>query len=60
MELGIFAGCLYAGFNECTALRRYMESPDGAALSVNPTGFLFEWLALRCKGQDGHLNAGGG
>ncbi|KAK0707047.1 hypothetical protein B0T26DRAFT_876066 [Lasiosphaeria miniovina] len=52
MELDIFAGRLYAGFDECTALRRYMESPDGAALSVNPAGFLFEWLALRRKGQN--------
>jgi hypothetical protein len=52
MELGIFAGRLYAGFDECIALRRYMESPDGAALSANPAGFLFEWLALRRKGQD--------
>lgn len=52
MELDIFAGRLYAGFDECTALRRYMESPDGAALSANPAGFLLEWLALRRKGQD--------
>jgi len=52
MEIDIFAGRLYAGFDECTALRRYMESPDGAALSVNPAGFLFDWLALRHKGQD--------
>ena len=52
MELGIFAGRLYAGFDECTALRRFIESAGGAALSANPAGFLFEWLALRRKGQD--------
>ncbi|KAK5657566.1 hypothetical protein OQA88_3140 [Cercophora sp. LCS_1] len=52
MELSIFAGRLYATFDECTALKRYMESPDGAALSANPAGFLLEWLALRRKGQD--------
>ena len=52
MELDIVAGRLYAGFDECIALRIYMESPDGAALSANPAGFLLEWLALRRKGQD--------
>ncbi|KAK0724172.1 hypothetical protein B0H67DRAFT_640737 [Lasiosphaeris hirsuta] len=52
MKLDIFAGRLYAGFDKCTNLRRYMESPDGAALSANPAGFLLEWLALRRKGQD--------
>ncbi|KAK3353831.1 hypothetical protein B0T25DRAFT_632188 [Lasiosphaeria hispida] len=52
MELDIFAGRLYAGFDKCTNLRRYMESPDGAAMSANPAGFLLEWLALRHKGQD--------
>ena len=52
MELGIFAGRLYVGFDECTALRRFMESQGGAALSANPAGFLFGWLALRRKGQD--------
>jgi len=51
-ELDIFAGRLYAGFDECAALKTYMESPDAAALSANPAGFLLEWLALRRKGQD--------
>ncbi|KAH6856123.1 hypothetical protein B0I37DRAFT_317555 [Chaetomium sp. MPI-CAGE-AT-0009] len=60
LELGIFAGRMYADFAGCTALRQYMERPrssgpdDGAAgaFSANPAGFLLEWLALRRKGQN--------
>ena len=51
-ELDIFAGRLYAGFDECAALKTYMESPGAAVLSANPAGFLLEWLSLRRKGQD--------
>lgn len=59
VELGIFAGRMYADFAGCTVLRRYMErsrSGDGdraaAAFSASPAGFLLEWLALRRKGQN--------
>ena len=59
LELGIFAGRMYADFAGCTTLRRYMErseSSDGdeaaAAFSQSPAGFLLEWLSLRRKGQN--------
>jgi hypothetical protein len=59
VELGIFAGRMYADFAGCTTLKRYMErseSGDGdeaaAAFSARPAGFLLEWLSLRRKGQN--------
>jgi hypothetical protein len=52
MELGVFAGRTYAAFAECIALKKSMERQDGAIFSANPSGFLFEWLALRRKEED--------
>lgn len=52
MELGIFAGRMYANFSECTAFKNYLASSDGAGFSTNPADFLLDWLTLRRKGQD--------
>ncbi|KAH6649391.1 hypothetical protein F5144DRAFT_542592 [Chaetomium tenue] len=54
VELGIFAGRMYADFDDCTALRRYMErsGAEEPAFSASPAAFLLEWLALRRKGQN--------
>lgn len=54
IELGIFAGRMYADFPDCTALRRYMErsGAEEPAFSASPAAFLLEWLALRRKGQN--------
>jgi hypothetical protein len=56
IELGIFAGRLYMGFEECVTLREYIE-PDkygkrSGVLGTKAISFLLEWLALRRKGQD--------
>ena len=58
MELGAFAGRTFADFSDCLALQKSMEDnhDDGTAcmggFSPSPFAFLYEWLALRRKGQD--------
>ena len=57
IELGIFAGRLYMGFNECAPLVKYIENNDSEERQLHPLGtdsigFLLEWLSLRRKGQD--------
>ncbi|KAK3350347.1 hypothetical protein B0T25DRAFT_483283 [Lasiosphaeria hispida] len=52
MELGIFAGRTFADFLDCVTLKKSVESDDGVMFSTSPFWFLFEWLALRRKGQD--------
>lgn len=64
IELGIFAGRLYVGFEECAVLKQYLQLSDeddgpdenaqsvGKGLANNAIGFLLEWLALRRKTQD--------
>jgi hypothetical protein len=56
IELGIFAGRLYMGFEECAPLVEYMENDTNGkrsdALATKAINFLLEWLSLRRKGQD--------
>jgi hypothetical protein len=53
VQLGIFAGKLYDGYEECMALKRWLdEGPEAGAFADDPSGFLLEWLALRRQGMD--------
>jgi hypothetical protein len=56
IELGIFAGRLYMGYEECAPLVEYIEHGSiGKHLkssATKTTSFLLEWLSLRRKGQD--------
>lgn len=56
IELGIFAGRLYMGFEEYAPLVEYIENVEigkrSDALATKAIGFLLEWLSLRRKGQD--------
>ncbi len=52
IQLGMFAGRLYADFSECAALAKYLEHSANLVRWVNPARFLLEWLVLRRKGQD--------
>jgi len=53
VQLGIFAGKLYDGYEECMALKRWLdEGPEAPAFADDPSGFLLEWLALRRQGMD--------
>lgn len=56
IEIGIFSGCLYLHFDECTVLREYLDNP-GSHKQLKLTGnkmlnFLLEWLSVRRNGQD--------
>jgi len=54
IELGIFAGRLYMGFEECAPLVEYMENDINRkrldALATKAISFLLEWLSLCRKG----------
>ena len=55
IELGIFSGRLYMGFEECAPLIEYVEKDSNAKRSnrvAATISFLSEWLSLRRKGQD--------
>ncbi|KAF2797566.1 hypothetical protein K505DRAFT_358267 [Melanomma pulvis-pyrius CBS 109.77] len=56
IELGIFAGRLYMGFEECAPLVEYIENFSNGkpsdTLATKAISFLLEWLSLRRKGQD--------
>jgi len=52
IELGVFAGRLYLGFEECAPLMGYIENHRSDAFATKAISFLLEWLALRRKGQD--------
>lgn len=66
IELGLFAGRLYVSFEECAAIRNYLqihqneeddeecasEPANAVTLANNPVAFLLEWLTLRRQVQD--------
>lgn len=68
LELGLFAGCLYASYDNCLEIMDYLKKPmdeHGAGskqvagayqhrctFTEKPIGFLLEWLALRRQVQD--------
>jgi hypothetical protein len=56
IEVGILAGRLYATFEECGRISKYIEShasgDQTGGLGKKAVSFLLEWLALRRKGQD--------
>ena len=56
VELGLFAGRLYMGYEECVSLLRYIDDVSldtrSDATTTEKIGFILEWTSLRRKGQD--------
>lgn len=56
IELGLFAGRLYIGYEECVSLVKYIDdvsaSRQSNATTTEKTRFILEWTSLRRKGQD--------
>lgn len=56
IELGLFAGRLYMGYEECVSLVKYIDDVSASSRSnvttTEKTRFILEWTSLRRKGQD--------
>ncbi|OWY47029.1 uncharacterized protein AALT_g10973 [Alternaria alternata] len=55
VELGLFAGRLYMGYEECVSLVKYIDDVSASRRSnatTEKTRFILEWTSLRRKGQD--------